>query len=120
MRSRSSSNRKTILDDLARLVFIGTGGEVGNELTPEERATLPNAVQVEVIDREEISMNQYLLTMAVSIVLQMVKESFKNPTSKAKLKAVLFKVWTQIGLLYAGDPDFSTSAITAAKAKRKK
>lgn len=48
-------------------------------------------------------MPEYLIQMAISLVLAMVAESIKNPASKARWKAALYKIWFAIGNLY---PDF--------------
>lgn len=44
----------------------------------------------------------YLLPMAVSIILSTIK----NPAKKAELKAVMLKIYRNIKAQYADDPDF--------------
>lgn len=51
-------------------------------------------------------MPDYLVQMSITIILSMVKESFKNPAKKADLKKALAKVRDSINLLYADDPAF--------------
>jgi hypothetical protein len=46
---------------------------------------------------------QYLVSMALSIVFAVIK----NPLKKAILKAALLKLRNAINTLYAGDPDFA-------------
>ena len=47
----------------------------------------------------------YLLSMAIALILQAIKESIKNPARKAALKKALLKVRDQINLLYLGEEE---------------
>lgn len=47
-----------------------------------------------------------LISMAASVILA----SVKNKAKKAKLKAVMLKIYKTIGSMYAGDPDFTQEA----------
>lgn len=51
-------------------------------------------------------MDAFYIDLGISIVLSVIKQSVKNPSSKAKLKAALLKVRNAINALYLGDPDF--------------
>ena len=51
-------------------------------------------------------MNEWLIPMALSIVFQILKDSVKNPASKAKMRAAFLKLFNAIKSLYSGDPDF--------------
>lgn len=48
----------------------------------------------------------YLIHMAIALVLAAINEAVKNPMRKAALKRAMLKVRNQINLLYAGDEDF--------------
>lgn len=48
-------------------------------------------------------MEDLIIGMAASIIIS----SVKNPSSKAKLKAVMLKIYRTIGGIYSGDPDFN-------------
>lgn len=48
-------------------------------------------------------MNDYLVTMACSIILATIKQSIKNPASKESLRGVLQKIHDQIEALYLED-----------------
>lgn len=45
----------------------------------------------------------YLLNMAIAIVLATIKEAFKNPEKAATIKKALLKIRDQINLLYGED-----------------
>lgn len=51
-------------------------------------------------------MDAFYIDLGISIVLSVIKQSVKNPKSKANLKAALLKVRNAINALYAGDEDF--------------
>jgi hypothetical protein len=72
---------------------------VGGELAPATPVHL-------FLNSRRLVMNEMLISMGISIVLTAIKESFKSPTAKSKLKAALLKVRNQINSLYAGDTDF--------------
>ncbi len=44
--------------------------------------------------------------IGLPIVMAAIKDSFKNPTKKAELKAVLRDIRDQINALYFDDPSF--------------
>jgi hypothetical protein len=45
---------------------------------------------------------ELIIAMATSVILA----SVKNPAKKATLKKAMLKIYTTIGTMYAGDPDF--------------
>lgn len=51
-----------------------------------------------------MNMEDMLIQMAVTVVLQ----SVKNPAKKQQLKKALAKVYNVIGNTYAGDAEFNT------------
>ncbi len=55
----------------------------------------------------EVTMDENLIiAMATSVILATVK----NPAKKAALKKVMLKLYTTIGTMYAGDPDFQAAS----------
>jgi hypothetical protein len=50
--------------------------------------------------------NDFWVGMALSVIFSVLKQSVKNPASKAAMKAAFLKLYTQIKALYADDPDF--------------
>ncbi len=52
-------------------------------------------------------MQNYLVTMALSILFEVIKSLFKNPDSKEELRRAMLKLYNAIKAAYAGDPDFS-------------
>lgn len=48
-------------------------------------------------------LEDYLVSMAVTVILSTIK----NPAKKASLKKVMLKVFTSIRAAYAGDSDFA-------------
>lgn len=48
----------------------------------------------------------FYISMALSIIFQVLKQSVKNKKSKADLKAAFLKLRDQINALYADDEDF--------------
>jgi hypothetical protein len=59
-------------------------------------------------------MEDFLIGMAVSIILNCIKVATKNPGRAAALKAALLKIRDQINLLY---PDSAAMAAPAAPAR---
>jgi DNA-binding SARP family transcriptional activator len=51
-------------------------------------------------------MEDYLLSMAISILLTTIKASFKNAKAKASLRSAFLKIRNAINLLYINDADF--------------
>ena len=47
-----------------------------------------------------------IIAMATSVILA----SVKNPAKKASLKKAMLKIYTTIGTMYAGDPDFQAAS----------
>ena len=48
--------------------------------------------------------------LAITVLITTLQASIKNPASKARLKAVLLKIYGLIALMYAGDEDFNPLA----------
>jgi hypothetical protein len=48
-------------------------------------------------------MEDYLMSMAVSVILSTIKLALKNPAKAASLKAALLKIRAQIDILYPGE-----------------
>ena len=53
---------------------------------------------------------ELIIAMATSVILA----SVKNPAKKATLKKVMLKLYTTIGNMYAGDPDFQAAGGASA------
>ncbi len=51
-------------------------------------------------------MPEYLIQMAITVLLSVLKESVKNEQKKADLKKAMLKIRNAINTLYAGDEDF--------------
>ncbi len=52
-------------------------------------------------------MQDFLISMALSIIFEVLKTVVKNAQSKGKMKAALLKLRNSINVAYSGDPDFS-------------
>jgi hypothetical protein len=48
-------------------------------------------------------MNDYIITMGISIVLMLIKQAFKSEQAKAECKKALLKIRDNINLLYPGE-----------------
>lgn len=48
-------------------------------------------------------MNDFLISMAVSVMIQLVR----TPTVRGKWKSAIFKVFREIAIHFEGDPDFA-------------
>jgi hypothetical protein len=55
---------------------------------------------------------ELIIAMATSVILA----SVKNPAKKATLKKAMLKIYTTIGTMYAGDPDFQAASGASAGA----
>lgn len=64
-------------------------------------------------------MNDLLLNLGITTLLEALKESFKNAQRKAKLKAVMLKIAASIQATYGDDPDFDLQS-ASFKTKVKK
>lgn len=62
-------------------------------------------------------MENYLLGIAVSVLLTALKDSVKNAAHKATLKSIALKIYTQIGVVYADDPDFANVGVNSGTAQ---
>lgn len=64
-------------------------------------------------------MNDILLNLGITAVLEALRESVKNAERKKKLKAVMLKIATTIFAVFPDDPDFDPlSASFEAKVKK--
>ena len=52
-------------------------------------------------------MNNFWVPMALSIVFEVLKQSVKNPESKAKMRSAFLKLFIAIKTLYADDAEFN-------------
>ena len=52
-------------------------------------------------------MGDYWVDMALAVMFSVLKGSIKNAESKAKMKKAFLKLFNQIKIVYAGDPDFA-------------
>jgi hypothetical protein len=48
----------------------------------------------------------FYISMALSIIFQVLKQAVKNKKSKSDMKSAFLKLRDQINVLYAGDRDF--------------
>jgi len=64
-------------------------------------------------------MNDLLLNLGITAVLEALRESVKNAERKAKLKAVMLKIATTIFAVFPDDPEFDPQT-PSFKAKVKK
>ena len=48
-------------------------------------------------------MEDYLISMAVSLILSAIKAAFKDPKKAEALKKALLKIRNQINILYPGE-----------------
>jgi hypothetical protein len=51
-------------------------------------------------------MDKAWINIGITLVLSVIKDSFKNPKAKEEFKKALKKIRDQINLLYADDPEF--------------
>lgn len=50
--------------------------------------------------------NSFLIDLAVSVILSLLKQVVKNPAKKAQMRKVFLKVFNATRQAYPNDPDF--------------
>jgi hypothetical protein len=55
-------------------------------------------------------MNDMLISMGIALVLEFLKSTVKNPTSKRKWKNAMLKVANAIFAAYGNEPEFQEAA----------
>lgn len=56
--------------------------------------------------KNELMNNEFLINMAINVLLTLLGGSLKDPAAKAKYKRVMLKIYTSIKSAFPDDPDF--------------